>query len=172
MPHPLHVHQLGVPAADQQGHKGECRWVGGQKGRQEVTFEVVHRQHGFAQGQGQGLRSPGPHEERSRQARSGGVGHHVQVGQGTAALFHHLAHQGHHPPNVVTRGQLGHYPTIRFVHVDLGVQRLRTQLRQARAARIERHQGHPGFVAARLQTQNQHVAARLGVPLNGFRGRG
>ena len=55
---------------------------------------------------------------------------------------------------MVAAGQFGHHAAIGLVHVDLAVQRLRAQHRQAGAARLD--QRDTGFVAGGFDTQDKH----------------
>ena len=44
-PHPVHPHELRVPARDEQRDKREFRRVRAQEWRQQVALQVVHAQH-------------------------------------------------------------------------------------------------------------------------------
>ena len=48
LPHPIDLHQLGVPPRHQQRHKGKLRRVLTQERRQQVALQVMNSQHRFA----------------------------------------------------------------------------------------------------------------------------
>jgi hypothetical protein len=155
--HARDAHQLGVPARDQQRDERELRRVVRQKGRQQMSLEVVNAQRRPPERGSQGARHPGAHEQCTGQPRAACERNHIDLAQFAARRRKNLLRQGQQAPDVVARGQLGHDAAEPPVHVDLAVQSLRAQPR--RLHRVEAHQRHAGLVARRLDAENVHCLA-------------
>ena len=153
-PHAIDTHQLRVSARDEQRDERELRRIGRQERRQQVPFQVVHAQRRLAQRGRQGHRHAGTDQQRTGQPRPARVGHQVDVLQGATGVGQHLARQRQHAADVVARGQFGHHAAVGLVHVHLAVQRLRQQLWNALACRVD--QRDAGLVAGALDAQHLH----------------
>jgi len=110
-----------------------------------VAFHVVDRDRRLAQRPGQGPRHPGPDQQRPDQARTGGVGDAVDVGQRQPGLGQGLADQRGQLADVVAAGQFRHHPAVFGVQRDLAVDRVRQQAITAGAGGVV--DGDAGLVA-------------------------
>ena len=70
---------MAPPARDQQGHERELRRIGLQHGRQQVTFHVMHAQHGHTQGKSEGMSHRASDHERTDQTRPRCVGNSLYI---------------------------------------------------------------------------------------------
>ena len=146
----VHPDQLGMPAGDQQSHKGKGGRLFFQHGRQQVAFHMVNAQRRHAPGEGERPSACAPDQQRTDQTRAGGVNHTVHIPFLNACLGEHLAHQRNQPFDVVTGGQLGHDPAVHAVQVDLAEQGVGQQ------ASLAVVQGDAGFITGGFNTQNAH----------------
>ena len=119
-----------------------------------MPLQVVYPQHRLAQRRAQGAGHARPHQQRPGQTGATGEGDHVKIGQSHLGIGQHLLGQRQHPANVVAAGQLRHHAAIGAVHLNLAVQTVGQQLRQATPSG-HTHQGHAGFVTRRFNTQDQ-----------------
>jgi hypothetical protein len=129
--HVGHVHELRVSTRHQQRNEGKRRRVVGQKGRQEVAFEVMNAQRRPPQRHAQRHCHPGAHQQRAGQPGPARVGHEVDLMQPAAGLSQHVAGERQHALDVIARGQLRHHAAECRMHLDLCVQGLRQQPRRA-----------------------------------------
>ena len=153
--HPAHPHQLGVAARGQQRDEGEGGRIGRQQWRQQVALEVMQRQRRDPARHREGLRHARPHQQRAGEPGPAGVGHGVDVRGGQPGLGQGLAQQQRQAADVVARGELGHYPAIGRVQVDLRVQAVRAQ---AGLGVVDRH---AGLVAGGFDAEHFHRVASV-----------
>ncbi|MNH23432.1 hypothetical protein D3C79_833280 [compost metagenome] len=84
-----------------------------------MAFHVVYAQCRNAPGKSQGLGTGSAHQQSADQARACGIGDGIDLGGDAVGFGQHLADQRQHALDVITRGQLRHYPAINAVQVDL-----------------------------------------------------
>jgi hypothetical protein len=89
------------------------------------------------------------------QPGSAGIGDHVDLVERAIGRLQNLPGQRQYAPDVVAAGQFRHHAAIGLVHVDLAVQGMGQQCRNPVAMRL--HQSDTGFVAGRLDSQNQQI---------------
>ncbi|MNN40711.1 hypothetical protein D3C81_1547940 [compost metagenome] len=139
-----------MAAGNQQGDERELRRRLLQHRRQQMALHMVHADRRHAPGQGQRLGAGGPDQQRADQARPGGIGDRIDIGETATGLGQHLADQRQHAFDVVARGQFGHHAAVGAMQVDLAEQRIG---QQTALAVIQRH---AGFVAGSFQAQHSH----------------
>ena len=159
--HPFDAHQLGVPARDQEGDKGEGGRLGSEQGRQQMAFEVVHADGGNAQRQCQRVAGCRAHQQGAGQARAAREGDGVEIARANLRFVQHAPGQRQHAPDVIARRQLRDHAAVVFMHRHLRMQGLRQQavcrVRAATQAVVERD---AGFVAGGFDAEDKHGQVR------------
>ena len=143
-----HRHKLGVSAGNQQGNERKLGALVGQQRREQVAFEMVHRQHGLAKGKGQRAGVGGAGKQGAAQAGALGVGNGVDVGVSNSGFGQAGPGERHQPADVVAAGQFGHHAAVFGVHGHLGVQRVADQ------AAFAAVKGDAGFVAGGFDAED------------------
>ena len=107
---------------------------------------MVYADHGLVQRGSQRAGQTGANKQGAGQSGPSCESNGMQIGQFAASLLHDLAHQWHHPSNVVAAGQFRHHAAVGLVHVDLAVQALGQQPGDGCVGQDLR-KGHTGFIA-------------------------
>jgi len=117
----------GVAARDQQGQEREFRLARLQHRRQQMPFQVVHRDQSGPRGRRQPGGKGAAHQQGSDQSRAGGVGDAVDILPFQAGGVEGFRHQGVDAASMVARRQLRHHAAVFGVHRRLAVQDVRQQ---------------------------------------------
>ena len=149
------LHQLRMPAGDEQRDERKGRRVGREQRRKQMPLEVMDRDRRPLEHQGQRLGEGAADEQRAGQSRTARVGHRIDVGQRFSGLFQRRPQQGYDAANMVARGELGHHAAVVGMHRHLRMQVVREQ---AGRAVVERQ---AGLVAGGFDTEDQHRGAIL-----------
>ena len=122
-----------------------------------MAFEMMDTHHRAIEGSPQSAGHPRTDEQRAGEARTLGVSDDVDVAQFSPGFLHHLPRKGQHAADVVARGELRNHTTVCAMHVDLAVQGLAAQARNALDISLD--QSHASFVARRFDAQKNHAGS-------------
>ncbi len=115
-----------------------------------MTLEMMDTDDRLAEGEPEAMRNARADEQRAGQSGADRHGDRVDVLLAPPRLGKCLIQQGQATADVVARCQFRHHAAVGLVHVDLAVERLRQQ------AGVTVEQGDAGFIAGRLDSQDQH----------------
>ena len=140
--------QLRMAAAHQQGHMVRDL-LRTEKGREEVSLEVVEREVGDAECERKSFRVGGADQERRSKAGAGGRGHGAEITGCDAGFGKGAPDEGIDGQKMVARGDLGHDAAEACVLLRLR----RNQAGENRPGRT--HHSHRGLVTAGLDGEDE-----------------
>ena len=123
----LRLDEHGVAARDQQRHVREGRRVGLERGREQVTLQMMHPHRRQPPGGSERAGERGPGQQRADQARAGRVGDAVEVGRTGIGVAQHPVDERQQALDMVPRGELGDHPAVDAVQFHLREERMRQQ---------------------------------------------
>src|SRR5258706_6512016 len=92
-----------------------------------MSLEVMHADDGLCQGQAKRVGDARSTQERCRKPGTLGVSNAIEVHEAAMRFAEHTLRQRQHAPDMVARGELGHYAAVDFVQGDLRMQSIREQ---------------------------------------------
>jgi small subunit ribosomal protein S21 len=145
-----------MAAGDQKRDEGKRRGARPEERRQQVAFEVMDAERGHAQRGGECVGEGSAHQQGTREPRPFCIGDCRKVFGAAPGVRKELSRERDDAAHVVARGELRHHAPVRLVHRDLGVHEMTKQPACPLAARVRLVQGDAGFVAGRLDSEDEH----------------